>query len=323
MSRLPKTDEAGVPPAPRLRDHLGLLLLAGMWGGAFLFIAEALAGFAPLQLAAGRILIAAVLLAAIAALRGERGPASRTSRRRLMLAGWSGASAPFALIAWGQQYVTSAEAAILMSFTPLATAILAHLFLRDEPLGRGMLAGILVGMAGVALLVGGPDAASIDDATPRSLRSAAALAILAGAFGYAASGILLRRTSDGAPIANAAWMMGAAAAVSVPLALFVEGVPASPVPPASLVAIAVLGLFPSGFAAVVLVWLIRRNGVNYVALNNFLVPLVGTGLGVLVLGERIGADRIAGLALILLGVLLAERARRRSNRGNGSQPRPR
>ncbi|RMF18351.1 MAG: EamA family transporter, partial [Alphaproteobacteria bacterium] len=170
------------PPHPGVKDHLGLLLLAGMWGSAFLFIEEALSGFAPLQLAAGRILIAALLLVLMAALRKEHGPRTTAERWRLVLAGWSGASVPFALIAWGQQHVTSAEAAILMSFTPLATAILAHLFLRDEPLGRARLVGILVGMAGVALLVGAPRPFEADTSGMRHLL--AGLAILGGAFRF-------------------------------------------------------------------------------------------------------------------------------------------
>ncbi len=321
MADAPTTPSDGQPLHPGFRDHLGLLLLAGMWGSAFLFIEKALTGFAPLQIAAGRILIAALVLALAAVLRGESGPRDAGDRWRLLLAGWSGASAPFALIAWGQQYATSAEAAILMSFTPLATAILAHLFLRDEPLAPTMLFGILVGMAGVALLVGVAHPAAEGGSGP--LHLLAGIAILGGAFGYASSSIFLRRTASGAPIANAAWMMGAAAMVSTPLALMTEGPPPFfEVPRGALVAILVLGLFPSGIAAVVLVGLIRRNGVNFVALNNFLVPLVGTVLGLLVLHEEVGARQIAGLGLILFGVLLAERARRRA-RADMLQPRPR
>lgn len=301
-------------PSP-VGDVALLGLLALMWGSAFPFIETALTGFGPLMLAAGRIAIAAALLTLLAAMRGERVVRDHGARWRVRIAGIVGASAPFALIAWGQLHVTAAESATLMAFTPLATALLAHVFLPDERLGPLLLIGLVLGIVGVATLAGLPQALAAL-AAPDPLRLAADGAILAGAFGYAASSILLRSVRAGGAIAHAAMMMRWAAVASTLVALLGEPAPANP-PAAAVLALVELGLVPSGLAAVVLVRLLQRRSANFVALNNFLVPPVGVLLGVVWLGESVGMREIAGLALLLLALGLAEAGRRRA------QPRPR
>ncbi len=292
-----------------------LLLLAVMWGSAFPFIETALTGFTPLAIAAGRIMLAAILLSAMAWMRGERMAADPRSRRRLAWAGILGASLPFLLIAWGQEQATAAESATLMAFTPLATALLAHLFLKEERLGGLLLVGLMLGIVGVATLVGLPETL-LDGRmlTPRHLLADAA--ILLGAFGYAASSILLRTVRGGGAIAHAAAMMRAAALVSLVAAFAFTSWPKEP-PMTAVLALAELGLVPSGIAVIVLVRLLQRRSPNFVALNNFLVPPVGVALSVLWLGEPVTQRQLLGLALLLVALALAETGRRRA------QPRPR
>lgn len=301
--------------ASSLGDAALLGLLALMWGSAFPFIETALTGFGPLMLAAGRIAIAALLLTLLAAFRRERPAGDRRARWRVRIAGITGASLPFALIAWGQLHVTAAESATLMAFSPLATALLAHVFLPDERLGPLLLAGLVLGIVGVATLAGLPQALAAL-AAPDPLRLAADGAILAGAFGYAASSILLRSVRTGGAIAHAAMMMRWAALASALLALLGGPPPADP-PRAAVLALIELGLVPSGLAAIVLVRLLQRRSANFVALNNFLVPPVGVLLGVLWLGESVGMRELAGLVVLLAALALAEAGRRRA------QPRPR
>ncbi|RMF73611.1 MAG: DMT family transporter [Alphaproteobacteria bacterium] len=292
-----------------------LLMLAVMWGSAFPFIEEALTGFDPAAIAAGRITLAAILLSVMARMRGERVTADPRARWRLAWAGILGASLPFLLIAWGQQRVTAAESATLMAFTPLATALLAHLFLKEERLGGLLLSGLILGIAGVATLAGLPEAIVRNDIlTPAHLLADGA--ILLGAFGYAASSILLRTVRNGGAIAHAAAMMRAAALVSLVAAPAFSSWPEQPPLPAVL-ALVELGLVPSGIAAIVLVRLLQRRSPNFVALNNFLVPPVGVALGVVWLGESVTTRQLIGLFLLLLALALAEAGRRRA------QPRPR
>ncbi len=292
-----------------------LLMLAVMWGSAFPFIEAALTGFAPVAIAAGRITLAAVLLSVMARLRGERVTIDPSSRRRLAWAGILGASLPFLLIAWGQERVTAAESATLMAFTPLATALLAHVFLKEERLGGLLLTGLILGIAGVATLTGLPETLFHGRVlTPGHLLADGA--ILLGAFGYAASSILLRTVRGGNAIAHAAAMMRAAAVVSLAAALAFAPWPQEP-PMAAVLAVVELGLVPSGIAAIVLVRLLQRRSPNFVALNNFLVPPIGVALSVLWLGEPVTERQMLGLVLLLVALALAETGRRRA------QPRPR
>jgi len=299
--------------APKPADFLGLLALATCWGSSFFFIELALEGVGPLSLAAARITIAACLLSLLARLRGYGLPHNRRDWLVLSLAGICGATIPFSLIAWGQSQITSSMAAILMAFTPLATLLLAHWMTEDERLAPGKIVGVALGIAGVAVLVGG--------VTPERLGDNlfGKLAVIGAGTGYALSSLLLRRTSSLPTIVGAAGVMVPAAATILPLALLAEGLPDSPPPPAAVGALLFLGVFPSAVAVIILVWLLGRVGATFVSLNNYLVPLVGTGLGVGLLGEPIGMATLAGLLLILAGVLLTQQVQRRQVKKQSKQ----
>jgi len=290
--------------APRPADFGGLLVLALCWGSSFFFVELALEGFGPLTIAAGRITIAAALLTLLARLRGHRLPHNRRDWFYLIAAGVSGATIPFALIPWGQSQITSSMAAILMAFTPLATVLLAHLMTHDERISPGKIFGIVLGIVGVAVLVGGIDPERI------GVNLSGKLAIVLAGIGYALSSLLLRRASV-PTLVGAAGVMLPAAATILPVALLFEPVPERLPAPSAIGAVLFLGVFPSAVAVVVLVWLLGRVGATFVSLNNYLVPLVGMLLGIGLLGEPFTAGAALGLVLILAGVLSTQWAQRR------------
>ena len=139
---------------PNRQDYGLLIALGAVWGSSFLLIKLAVATIPPVTLAAGRILVGALVLAAIVAVRRQSWP--RTPRAWLLLAvmGVIGNVVPFSLINWGEIRIDSGLTAILMSTVPLATIILAPAFVRDEPVTAGKLIGVALGMAGVAVLIG-------------------------------------------------------------------------------------------------------------------------------------------------------------------------
>jgi len=294
--------------APKPIDFGGLAVLASCWGSSFFFIELALESFGPLSVAAGRIAIAAALLTTLAVLAGHRLPRRRRDWGYLIGAGAVGAAMPFSLIPWGQAQIASSMAAILMAFTPLATTLLAHFMTHDERIAPVKLAGIGVGLAGVAVLVGGVSPETLAGNVPRKL------AVLTAAIGYALSALLLRRTSGLPILVSAAGVMLSASLMSLPAALILEAPLATAPSWESLLAVGVLGVFPSAVAVVVLVWLLGRVGATFVSLNNYLVPGVGSVLGVTVLGERFTLGAAVGMGLILLGVLLTQHAQRRQAR---------
>jgi drug/metabolite transporter (DMT)-like permease len=134
-----------------------LLVLAAIWGASFMLIEIGLRDLEPTTLMLGRVAVAAVALGIYLPFALPVRPSlAELWRRRgtLFVLGLLNSALPFFLIAWGQQYVDSGLAAILNSSAPLFTALLAWAFVRSERVSGLRLAGLLVGFAGVVVLVG-------------------------------------------------------------------------------------------------------------------------------------------------------------------------
>ncbi|WP_281301582.1 MULTISPECIES: DMT family transporter [unclassified Iodidimonas] len=298
--------------APKPADFMGLALLALSWGSSFFFVEFALISFGPLAIAAIRISIAAFLLVLIARIKGHRLPDNRKDWGLLILAGAVGTSIPFSLIAWGQTHINSSDAAILMAFSPLSTLFFAHFMTRDEKITGGKIFGLLLGFMGVIILVGGSEALDLDGGLWPVLGR---VAVLTAALGYGFSSLLLRKASRMSSFSSAAGVMIVSAVMIIPFALvFDNPLQLSHVDIRSLLAVIWLGLMPSALAVLVLVILLGRIGATFVALNNYLVPVVGSLLGVFILGEDFGLLRGFGLLLILSGILLTQYVQRRQLR---------
>ncbi len=109
-------------------DWLGLIALVIMFGSAFMFTKLAVQEFSPAIVAAGRIIIAAIILLLIALLRKESFGFLRNTWLLIIALAITGDCLPFYLISWGQQTVDSSIAGILMAVMPLTTIVLAHFF---------------------------------------------------------------------------------------------------------------------------------------------------------------------------------------------------
>ena len=108
------------------RHTLLLLVLALVWSASFMAIKIGVETIPPLTLAAGRVVIAAVVVMAYAYFRGVRLPREARVWVYCLLLGLFGNALPFTLINWGEQHVDSGQAAILMTVMPLLTIVLAH-----------------------------------------------------------------------------------------------------------------------------------------------------------------------------------------------------
>ncbi|MDP9019940.1 MAG: DMT family transporter, partial [Actinomycetota bacterium] len=130
-----------------------LLLLGFIWGWSFLFIKVAVGGMTPTTVAAARIALGALVLLVVLRVRGLALPADRTSWRHFAVAALFGSALPFSLLAWGEERITSALTAVLNAATPLFTALIGAVVLRER-LRPLQAAGLLVGLAGVAVAAG-------------------------------------------------------------------------------------------------------------------------------------------------------------------------
>jgi drug/metabolite transporter (DMT)-like permease len=227
------------------REWAMLLALSALWGGSFFFNGVAVHDLPSLTLVWLRVATAAAALLVVVWLVGE--PMSREGRTWLAFFGIALINnvLPFALIVWGQHRIASGLAAVLNATTPLFTVLVAHALTSDERLTGPKAAGVLVGFAGAATVIG-PDALNgIGGNLP------AQLACLAAALSYAFAGIFGRRFKRMgiAPLATATGQVCAASLLLLPLMLLIDRPWTLPVPHSgSWAAIAGLGLLSTALA---------------------------------------------------------------------------
>ena len=297
------TTPVGPPGAANWALLLGTSIL---WGSAFLGMSAALADYGPLTVAAGRCSIATVVLAVVILATGQLRGLSLTPAEagRIALVGLVNIAVPFALLAWALQHVPSAFAGVTMGSVPIFLMPLVFLFQKDETIGPRRIAGLVVGFAGLVILVG-PGAALEDGAL------LGRLACLGAVIGYALGSILTRRAPPVPPLVLTGGMLCTASLVLVPLALILEGLPA-PALDGATAALVYTGVMPTALAFVLRTRIIRSAGSLFMSLVSYLVPIWAVIFGVALRGEDLPATLFAGLALILAGIGLSEmKARRR------------
>src|SRR5579883_1003703 len=276
-----------------------LLALSVLWGGSFFFVGVAIKELPPFTIVLLRVGLAALALNAIVFALGLRMPRESAVWRAFLGMGLLNNVAPFCLIVWGQSHIQSGLAAILNATTPLATVILAHVLTKDEKISGGRLAGVLFGLAGVAIMIG-----------PEALRGIGAglvaeSAILLAAISYACAGIYGRRFAriGVAPLLTATGQVTVSTVVLAPLALIADRpwalAPPSPAAWGAVIAVATLS---TALAYVLYFRILASAGATNLLLVTFLIPVSAIALGALVLGERLDPRHFLGMALIGAGL---------------------
>jgi len=287
-----------------LKDWAALLLLTVLWGSAFAFIKHGVQTLPPGALIFVRLSLAALVLTIWAYARGRRLP-PLSDRRWLWMGGlgFFGNALPFFLVSWSQQFIDSALAGILVSTMPLATIALAHVFVPGERMTMRAVLGLIVGFAGVTLLLGPSALAGLGGAD-----TLAQLAIIGAAICYAINAIQARLLPETPPSVSAAGMLIMATIFTLPLGIWdlmqVENVAGS-----AWAAAAWLAIGPTAFASVILMQVARTAGPNFLAIANYLTPIAALLTGLLI-GETIGWTVLLALVVILAGVWLARSGQR-------------
>ena len=280
-------------------DWLTLIALALIWGAAFLFISVAVHEVAPLTYVWLRLTMAAGAMWLFLWWRGESaGLPRRVWGSILVLALFSNAI-PFVLFGWGQTHIASGLAAILNATTPIWGVVVAHLFTHDEKLSGRKLAGVVLGFAGVTVMIGPALLGSLGS------NVFAQLACVTAALCYAFAGVWARRYRGMglSPISVTTGQLTAGALVMLPVALLVDQPWLDALPSLKAIgAIAALAVVCSAFAYILYFRLIERAGATNALLVTLLVPPVAIFFGSLVLHEVIDPRDFAGLGLIALGL---------------------
>ncbi|MFL6735311.1 MAG: DMT family transporter [Sphingomicrobium sp.] len=276
-----------------------LLFLAVIWGGSFFFIKVAVTHVAPLTFVWLRVTIAAAALLAFTTLRGERSVVPRAVIGPMLVVAVLNNVLPFLLFAWANTQIASGLTSILNATTPLWGVLLAHLYTDDEKLSRGRLFGVMLGIGGVALMIGPALLGNFGTGL------IAQLACLFGAFSYAVAGVYARRFKRMgiSALTVTSSQLTMSAVVMLPLALVIDQPWTAAFPPlAAWGAILGLSLVCTAFAYVLYFRLIETSGASNALLVPILVPPTAILLGGLFLGESLHARDFGGLGLIALGL---------------------
>jgi drug/metabolite transporter (DMT)-like permease len=281
-------------------DWLLFVLLGFLWGSSYLFIKIGVeAGLQPFTLVAVRLLIGFALLAAVVGIAREQLPRSVATYGHLLVMGVLSVALPFSLITWAEQSVDSTLAAILNASVPLFVILIAAVLLVDEHITVNRLAGLAVGFAGVAILVG------FDPGVLAGTDVGAALALIGSSVSYAAGAVYARRFVHGLrPMIPAFFQVGFALLISAGLALVFEQPIEIPARGDAILAVVWLGLLGSGAAYLVFFRLLGRWGATRTSLVAYLLPVFGIALGAAVLSEPIDARLLIGTALVIGGIAL-------------------
>ncbi|MEA2386928.1 MAG: hypothetical protein QOJ22_1102 [Thermoleophilaceae bacterium] len=282
------------------RSWMLLGILASLWGASYLFIKIGLHDFSPAMIVFLRTLLAAIVLAPLALRRGAlRG--LRPLLWPIVLLAAVQVAAPFLLISWGEEELSSSLTGILVASAPILTALLAVFIARDERPSLAGAFGIAIGIVGVALLLGvdvGGDSAAL----------VGGVAVIVASLGYALGGFYLKaRFKEAQPIGMATATMFASAVLVLPLALATA--PSEAPGLGAIAAMAALGAGGTGIAFVLYYTLIASVGPSKASIVAYIAPVFAVFYGVVFLDEAFTLGTFVGMALILTGSWIAGQSR--------------
>ena len=284
------------------------LIAALAWGSSFLFINVALREFEPSQIAFGRVAVGALVLVGmlVAARQMPKFTWKQIGSIALVAIGLSGA--PFVLIPAAQQHITSILASLLNATVPLWTALFVALLIPKERANRMQWAGLLLGVVGIAVLLGAWDVEGFPV-------WGAILMLSATAFygvGSTLSRMLLVKVKQ-SPTALSGMQIGLSALMLLPFALIAPapGEGAYRLGSVAMWSLILLGVLGTSFAYVMFWRVVAIAGATTAASVTYIVPIVATVLGIVVLGEQLLWHEPVGAVIVLGGVWLSQQKSRK------------
>lgn len=278
-----------------------LLLLAFIWGWSFFFIKVAGEGLTPSAVAWGRIALGAIVLNLVLARAGRRLPVGPTMLRHYAVCAVAGNIVPFTLLTYAENHITSALTAVLNASTPLFTALFAAVALAER-LRRLQVAGLVVGVVGVAVAAG----FGVSDLTGGSLWGSVAAAA-AGA-GYGLAFVYMRKNLMGVPpLTAASGQLAMGAALYWPVALATSVSDGFELTPTRALAMVMLGVVGTGIAYLLSYRIIAELGATTASMVTYIIPVVAVIVGIVVLDEPFEWRLVVGGGLTVLGVAAVNR----------------
>ena len=291
--------EAAVLPAAPTPAFLvaNLLVCSMLWSTSFLFI-KLSGDVNPFVLAAARGLIGASALLLWFAVQAKSIRPDNGQWHHWVVLGALNGWIPNVLVAHALTQIGTAPAAMIQASGPLIVAVLSHLLYSDERLTPRRFVGVVVGLAGMGILIG-PAALPDSGISPWGV-----LAMVATALSYATANLYVRSIKQADPARLALGQQICSAIPATALALVIAGPSAFAAVPNSAVSLLALGIVSTALPILLFMRLIRRAGPTRASMVGYLQPVWTAFLAVLFLNEQIGLREIIGGAVVLSGVAL-------------------
>ncbi len=274
------------------------LILSGIWGSTWLFIKLGLEDLPPVSFAGIRFLIAFTVLAAVVAVRRLPLPRKRSDWGIIAITGFLSFTLNYGLLFWGEQHVSSGLASVLQATIPLFGLVMAHQFLPAERMTAAKVFGVLLGLAGVAVIFSNQMSAE----GGRALWGSAAIVL--GAFAVSLSNVIIK--ARGGHFEPAVLAAGQMIFGLIPLLVFgflMEGTPLNfRWTKLAVISLFYLALVGSSLAFMLFYWLVRHMAVTNTMLISLVTPVIAVLLGMGTIGERVTVRMVVGGAGILMGI---------------------
>ena len=276
-----------------------LVILSILWGGSFFFVEVAVTALPPFTIVLVRVGLAAIALHLFLFAKGSPVPFGLGLWGAFLVMGLINNVVPFSLLVWGQTQIASGLASILNATTPIFAVLVAHFLTSDEKITGGRLAGVVIGFAGVTVMIGPAALAGL------GANLLAQLACLGAALSYGFAASFGRRfvRMGVSPVQTAAGQVTASTLILLPLSMTVDRPWTLPAPGMDAVAsVVALALLSTAVAYILYFRLLASAGATNITLVTLLVPVSAILLGGLILGERLAPEHFTGMALIALGL---------------------
>lgn len=284
-----------MPPVGVLLRYVLLVLL---WGSTWAAIRIGVASVPPFVFAFERAIAVSVLLTAASFVLGLRFPTDRRTLLAAAIAGVINTGTSWAIIFWSEQYVPSGLVAVFGAAGPIWTAVLAHFLVRGDRLSPLKIAGLVLGILGIGVLVGAPDAGS----RPEAILATVLLALMpiTWAIGAIVQVRVLREGSAIPIVATGTWAGSLALA---PFALIQVNATSSWTIEVGA-AFTYLVVFGSCVGMVLQLWLIRRLRPTTMTLSQLPISAMALTVGAVALGESITWRMLVGAGLVGIALVL-------------------
>ena len=283
-----------------------LILLSAVWGGAFTLNKLALDFYTPEVIVAGRLIVGSVFLIVLVYFMYKRFTINFSQLNYYLFMSLVGIVIPFIAIINGQKHIDSAMAGILMATMPITTIMLSHFFLVDEKMNKQKFIGFIISFFGVFILIYRDDL-FINSSFSSTLESQ--LLVMLGSTLYSVAAIYGKKYKMTDPVSASTGTILFATFFMTIYLLFIDDSNPNLSELMLNTNILLLGILCTAIATIIYFQILQTSGASFLSIMNFLIPLWAILFGILILDDAFSWNYILGLAVILLGIKLANSTR--------------